>query len=133
MKSFNELICILYFWGSNLSQHDRQFLRQVHESCQHDPKTYCDEHKLRNLQHNINDRQVGIHMKCMAVKAGLMKHHGDLDITIIKIKISSVIHDQGKVNKYVHKCAHKAEYPEKTANMLWLCFIQNGIDYYHRL
>ncbi|XP_028140996.1 uncharacterized protein LOC114335042 [Diabrotica virgifera virgifera] len=117
----------------NLPENERLKLAQVHRDCQADPKTYVDEDKLRKLPNFVEDKQVGIHMRCMAVKSGLMKQNGDLDIPSITQKFGLVIKDHSKVNGFVQQCAKKADTPEKTAILLTLCCVKNDIQYYHKL
>nr|APC94200.1 odorant-binding protein 2 [Pyrrhalta maculicollis] len=137
MKTIFVLTCIVAVALAknlpNLPENERVKLAQVHQSCQSDPKTYCDENKLRNLVNNIDDPVVGTHMLCMAVKAGLIKSNGDFDLETMKNKISLVIDDQSKVDGLVKKCSHKTENSGKTANLMWVCFVQNDIQYYHSL
>ncbi|XP_050506076.1 uncharacterized protein LOC126884223 [Diabrotica virgifera virgifera] len=137
MKSFIVFTCVLVAAMAshlpNLPESERIKLAKVHADCQADPKTYVDEDKLRNLQNNINDHQVGVHMFCMAVKAGLLKSNGDLDIPAITSKVSLVVKDHSKVDGLVQKCAKKSDNSGKTANLLFVCFVQNDIQYYHKL
>nr|ALR72494.1 odorant binding protein [Colaphellus bowringi] len=133
MKTGLILLCVVVaVLAGQLPEDEKERLRQVHLSCQADSKTYCDEDLLRKLGDNVNNPQVGIHMLCMSVKAGLQERNGDLNRSFIKSRIALVT-EQAKVDGYVQKCAVKKETPEKTAAMLWLCFVQNGINYYHKL
>ncbi|CAG9836042.1 unnamed protein product [Diabrotica balteata] len=117
----------------NLPENERLKLAQVHRDCQADPKTYVDEDKLRKLPNFVEDKQVGVHMLCMAVKAGLMRHNGDFDINTIKQKFALVIKDHSKVNGFVQQCATKSDTPGKSAILFTLCCVKNGIEYYHKL
>ncbi|XP_072384169.1 uncharacterized protein [Diabrotica undecimpunctata] len=137
MKLFIVFACVLVAAVAshlpNLPENERIKLAKVHADCQADPKTYENEDKLRNLKNNIDDHQVGVHMFCMAVKSGLLKSNGDFDIPAITSKVSLVIKDHSKVDGLVQKCAKKSDNSGKTANLLFLCFVQNDIQYYHNL
>nr|APC94276.1 odorant-binding protein 1 [Pyrrhalta aenescens] len=137
MKTVFVFLCVLVAALAhglpNLPENERIKLAQVHRSCQSNPKTFCDENKLRNLSNYINDIEVGTHMLCMAVKAGLMTPNGDFDIPSIKRKVALVTRDHSNVDGLVQKCTRKAEKPGKTANLMWMCFFQNDIQYYHQL
>nr|AQY18985.1 odorant-binding protein [Galeruca daurica] len=137
MKTIFVLTCIvvvaLGHGLPNLPENERLKLAQVHQACQSNPKTYCDENKLRNLLKNIDDTEVGTHMLCMAVKAGLMKQNGDFNLDTMKNKIGLVIHDQSKVDGFVRKCSSKGENSGKSANLMWVCLVQNDVQYYHQL
>ncbi|KAJ8932135.1 hypothetical protein NQ314_014916 [Rhamnusium bicolor] len=119
--------------GNHLPENEKVNLKKVHDSCQANPATYVDEDILRKLNDNINHKQAGIHMLCMSVKAGLQKANGDLDIGVIRSKIDTVLDDKSKVEGFVSKCAVKKESPQKTAVLLWLCFVLNDIPYFHKL
>ncbi|XP_057661682.1 uncharacterized protein LOC130897107 [Diorhabda carinulata] len=127
------LVAVLARGLPNLPENERLKLAEVHRSCQSNPKTFCNEDKLRNLFNNINDPQVGTHMLCMAVKAGLMRPNGDFDLPYMKQKIGLVVRDPSKVDGLVQKCTRKAENPGKTANLMWKCLVENDIQYYHNL
>lgn len=108
-------------------------LKQVHDACQADRLTYCDEDILRKLVANQNDKQAGIHMLCMAEKAGLVQHNGSLNVDTIKNKIALGAKPGASVDGLVTKCARSKDSAESTAVQLWICFVQNDIHYYHRL
>lgn len=108
-------------------------LKHVHDSCQANRRTYCDEDLLRNLVANQNDRQVGIHMLCMAEKSGLMGHDGGLKLGTIKEKIGLGAPPGSSVDQLVNKCARTKHTAEQTAVQLFICFVQNDIHYYHQL
>ncbi|CAH1099832.1 unnamed protein product [Psylliodes chrysocephalus] len=132
MKAVNIFVCCVVAAMADLPASERTFLKQVHDACQSNPKTFCDENKLRNLSNNINDPQVGIHMSCMAIKAGLQHPNGQLNIPTMRIKVGLVV-DQSKVEGVIQKCAKTAENPGKTANLMWVCFVKNNVEYYHKL
>ncbi|XP_028140998.1 uncharacterized protein LOC114335043 [Diabrotica virgifera virgifera] len=117
----------------NLPEGERLKLAQVHRDCQADPKTHVDEDKLRKLPNFVEDKQVGVHMRCMVVKAGLMKQNGKLDVPSITEKFRLVIKDASKVNALVQQCAVDSETPEKTSILFTLCCVKNDIQYYHKL
>ncbi|KAJ8924168.1 hypothetical protein NQ315_006952 [Exocentrus adspersus] len=134
MKAIVVLLCaVLGVVLAQLPPDEKAFLKNVHDSCQANPATYADESKLKKLSQYIDDRVVGTHMLCMSQKAGLQKSNGDLDIGVIKQKIALVTADKSKVDGLVKTCAVVNGGPEKTANLLWLCFVKNNIDYLHRL
>nr|QUP79521.1 odorant binding protein 28 [Monochamus saltuarius] len=133
MKAVLVLCVVVAGALAQLPNSERIFLKQVHDSCQADRATYADESRLKQLNKYIDDAVVGNHMLCMSKKAGLQKGNGDLDIGVIKQKIALVTADKSKVDGLVKKCAVVNGNPQKTANLLWLCFVQNNIDYLHRL
>ncbi|XP_018565034.1 uncharacterized protein LOC108906293 [Anoplophora glabripennis] len=134
MKAFAVILCSVFAVAlAQLPDSERIHLKQVHDSCQADPKTYADESRLKQLNKYIDDNVVGTHMLCMSRKAGLQKANGDLDVGVIRQKIDLVTADKSKVDGLVKKCAVVNGNPKRTANLLWLCFVQNNIDYLHRL
>lgn len=88
---------------------------------------------MRNLVENQFNKQVGIHMLCMAEKAGLMKHNGRLNEDTIIDKIVLGAKSGALITSLTSQCAQSKETPEATAVQLWLCFVQRNIHYYHRL
>lgn len=116
-----------------MPENEIRFLRKVHETCQADRNTYQDEKILRRLLENQNDRQVGIHMLCMAEAAGLMTHDGTLNRKTIKEKIAIGAKKGASVDNLLSECAQNKNDAVATAMHLWVCFIQNAVHYYHRL
>lgn len=122
----------LMFQHFRLPENEVRHLKQVHDACQADRRTYCDESILKRLVDNQNDKQVGIHMLCMAERAGLMRN-GYLNNEVIRTKVSLGAKERSTVDGLVRKCAQSQGNPEATAVQLWICFVQNDIHYYHRL
>ncbi|KAG5890841.1 hypothetical protein JTB14_016274 [Gonioctena quinquepunctata] len=71
MKSVLIFLCVVVAAMAHLPPDQKEFLRQVHLTCQADPKTFCDENILRKLSDNKDNHQAQIHMMCMAVKDSL--------------------------------------------------------------
>ncbi|KAJ8924169.1 hypothetical protein NQ315_006953 [Exocentrus adspersus] len=115
----------------HIPESEKHKLKQIHEECQANPATHVDEELLKKLEDHIDDKKVGAHMLCMAVKQGFMTHDGDLINEVIKSKITLVTHDETKVDGLLKKCAIKHETPEKTAILLKICFKQNDVHYYY--
>lgn len=134
LKMFFEIAQFCFHFQSFRLPHiEVRKLQQVHDSCQADRKTHCDEDILRNLVANQNDRQAGIHMLCMAEKAGLMEHNGSLNVDVIKKKIALGAEHGTSVDALVTRCARSKNTAESTAIQMWICFVKNDIHYYHRL
>nr|XP_023026444.1 B1 protein-like [Leptinotarsa decemlineata] len=134
MKTILIFFCVaIAAMAHQITPEEKERLRQVYLACQADPKTYCDEDLLKKFGENAENKQVGIHMLCMSVNAGLQTKEGDLLKDFIRTRIDMVTHDKSKVDEYLEKCAVLKETPEKTAVQLWLCFIKNDIKYYHKL
>ncbi|KAJ8932139.1 hypothetical protein NQ314_014923 [Rhamnusium bicolor] len=135
MKSAVVLLTVLVvgILANKLPENEKQNLKRIHEQCQSDSKTKVDEDLLRKFTQNTDNQQVGAHMLCMSVAAGLQKQNGQFDKNTIKNKISLVIEDKSRVDGLVTKCAVQKETPEKTAVGMWTCFIQNNVNYVHVL
>ncbi|KAJ8932146.1 hypothetical protein NQ314_014930 [Rhamnusium bicolor] len=117
--------------ANQLPENERQSLKRIYDHCQSNSETKVDEDLLRKLSQNTDNQQVGAHMLCVSVGAGLQKQNGQLDKNIIKNKISLVIEDKSRVDDLVTKCAVQKETPEKTAVKMFTCFDQNNVKYYH--
>ncbi|KAJ8932136.1 hypothetical protein NQ314_014920 [Rhamnusium bicolor] len=106
-------------------------LKRIHDECQSNPATYVDHELLHNLSQNLDNPQVGAHMLCESVKVGLQKENGDLDLAVIKSKISLSVSDKAKVDRLVRECAVKKNTAEKTAINLFMCLDKDGVTYFH--
>ncbi|KAJ8932141.1 hypothetical protein NQ314_014925 [Rhamnusium bicolor] len=120
-------------FANQLPENEKQSLKRIHDHCQSNSATNVDEDLLRKLPQNIDNPQVGAHMLCMSVGAGLQKQNGQLDKDAIKNKISVVTQDKSLVDGLVTKCAVQKETPEKTAVTMWTCFVKNNVNYIHVL
>lgn len=112
---------------------EKDKLKQIHDVCQANPATHVDEKLLKKLTQNVDNKKVGSHLLCMAVKVGLLTPDGDLVKDAIREKIVIASHDPSKVDELLKKCAVKHETPEKTAVHMLVCFIQNDVHYHHDL
>ncbi|KAJ8932143.1 hypothetical protein NQ314_014927 [Rhamnusium bicolor] len=92
---------------------------------------YVDHELLHNLSQNLDNPQVGAHMLCESVKVGLQKENGDLDLAVIKSKISLSVSDKAKVDRLVRECAVKKNTAKKTAINLFMCLDKDGVTYFH--
>ncbi|KAJ8979036.1 hypothetical protein NQ317_005140 [Molorchus minor] len=108
---------------------EQQFLNQVHQRCQANPSTYCNEDLLKNLGNNRDNTQVGIHMLCMSKGAGFQTQNGDIDKNVLRSKILMVIRDQGKANEITNKCGVPSGTDETTAVTMWICLVTNQVEY----
>ncbi|XP_018565051.1 uncharacterized protein LOC108906310 isoform X1 [Anoplophora glabripennis] len=135
MKTLFVFLCvaILGALAHHLPETEMRKLKEVHDSCQANPTTHVDEKLLKKLKENVEDKKVGTHLLCMAVKVGLLTQDGDLMKNVIRDKIVIATHDVSKVDEVLKKCAVKRETPEKTAIQMLVCFIDNGVHYHHNL
>ncbi|KAJ8924145.1 hypothetical protein NQ315_006929 [Exocentrus adspersus] len=106
-------------------------LHEIHDRCQSDPATYVDHELLHHLADNIDNPQVGAHMLCESKAVGLQKPNGELDLKVIRHKISLSVSDKDKVDRLVRECAVKKDIPEKTAVNLFMCLDKDGVTYFH--
>lgn len=72
-------------------------------------------------------------MFCMAEKAGMVDHFGNLNLNVITQKVTVGARVGAPVHNLVKKCAQSKGSPEETALQLWICFFSNDIHYYQRL
>nr|ADD82417.1 minus-C odorant binding protein 4 [Batocera horsfieldi] len=116
--------------AASLSEEEKK-LQEIHDKCQADPATYVDHELLHNLSANIDNPKVGAHMLCESKAVGLQKPNGELDLNVIKQKISLTVSDKAKVERLVKECAVKKQTPEKTAVNLFMCLDKDGVTYFH--
>lgn len=81
----------------------------------------------------MDDKQVAVHMLCMAIKAGLMESDGTLHRDTIREKITLGASQDANVDELLSKCVKILTTPEETALKMWACFGKNDIHYYHRI
>lgn len=120
------------FQSYRLAENEVKVLKQAHDACQADKKTQCDVALLKKLVDNQNNKQVGLHMLCMAEKAGLMQHNGTLNVDNIKKKVAVGSKPGSAIDGLVTKCARSKNNAETTAVQMWICFMQNDIHYYYK-
>nr|QUP79518.1 odorant binding protein 25 [Monochamus saltuarius] len=116
--------------AASLSEEEKK-LQEIHDKCQADPATYVDHELLHHLAENIDNPKVGAHMLCESKAVGLQKPNGELDLNVIKEKISLTVSDKNKVERLVRECAVKKQTPEKTAVNLFMCLDKDGVTYFH--
>nr|AIX97020.1 odorant-binding protein 5 [Monochamus alternatus] len=125
------LSCVIFgALAASLSEEEKK-LQEIHDKCQADPATYVDHELLHHLAENIDNPKVGAHMLCESKAVGLQKQNGELDLNVIKQKISLTVSDKVKVERLVKECAVKKETPEKTAVNLFMCLDKDGVTYFH--
>lgn len=81
----------------------------------------------------MDDKQVAVHMLCMAVNAGLMDRDGTLHRDTIRAKITLGARPDANIDELLTKCVKSLSTPEETALKMWACFGKNDIHYYHRI
>lgn len=108
-------------------------MKEIHDACQSDHVTKGDEDDLKLLRENKDDKQVGVHMLCMATKAGLMDSHNHLHKDTIRKKMTLGAAHDADIDELVKKCAVTKDTAEETAVHLFICNYENDVHYYHRL
>nr|AIX97033.1 odorant-binding protein 18 [Monochamus alternatus] len=112
MNTISLLLCIIFISvAHSLTQEEKG---SIHDECFLQTGVHEDNAAKALDDEFVDDPKLKLYILCFAKKVGLMNDSGEIQLDVLRVKLSGMISDEAKVEEMIAKCVVQKSTPEET-------------------